>query len=191
MDKPLDRMSPEELGKLFPVILTAYDPAWNGLYHAEKEIITESLGTDRVFRIEHIGSTAIAGIRSKPSIDILLEVPENTEDRFLLESIQNLGYQYIHRPDNPAPHMMFVKGYTLQGFKGQVFHIHVRYPGDWDEICFRDYLNDHPGMAGEYEKLKMRLATDYMNDRDGYTDAKSDFVASVVTLARIRKNAGD
>jgi GrpB-like predicted nucleotidyltransferase (UPF0157 family) len=40
--------------------------------------------------------------------------------------------------------MMFMKGYTSKGFEGQVFHVHVRYRGDWDELYFRDYLINHP-----------------------------------------------
>lgn len=27
-------------------------------------------------------------------------------------------------PENPPPHLTFVKGYTNQGFKGQAYHIH-------------------------------------------------------------------
>jgi len=36
--------------------------------------------------------------------------------------------------------MMFMKGYTSEGFQGQEYHVHVRYSGDWDELYFRDYL---------------------------------------------------
>jgi len=35
--------------------------------------------------------------------------------------------------------MMFMKGYTNEGFKGQVYHVHVRYSGDWDELYFKDF----------------------------------------------------
>ena len=80
--------------------------------------------------------------------------------------------------------MMFVKGYTKAGFKGQAFHIHVRYKGDWDEIYFRDYLIAHPEVAREYEDLKIRLCSAFKNDREGYTEAKTDFVKMVTGSAR-------
>jgi GrpB-like predicted nucleotidyltransferase (UPF0157 family) len=90
----------------------------------------------------------------------------------------------LHKPENPPPHMMFVKGYTPEGFLGQAFHVHVRYPGDWNEIRFRDYLRIHNTIAKEYEALKIRLAQKYQYDRDGYTEAKSDFIEKINTLSR-------
>ena len=40
---------------------------------------------------------------------------------------------------------------------------------------FRDYLNEHPAVAKEYETLKLRLRKQYEHNRDAYTDAKTDF----------------
>ena len=81
--------------------------------------------------------------------------------------------------------MMFMKGYTPQGFKGQVFHVHVRYNGDWDELYFRDYLLAYPEIADEYGKLKLELKKGYEHDRDGYTHAKTDFIKRITRLARV------
>ena len=184
MSKPLDQMTPGELGILFPVSLVDPDPAWPHLFQKEKALITGALEPDQVIRIEHIGSTAIPGIRAKPSIDILLEVSGSTRDDLCIDTLKKLGYHYIPRPDNPPPHMMFVKGYTGKGFRGQAYHIHVRYGGDWDEIRFRDYLVAHPGVAGEYEDLKIRLAGEFRNDREGYTGAKTGFIKMVIERAR-------
>ena len=78
---------------------------------------------------------------------------------------------------------MFVKGYTKEGFKGQVFHVHLRYEGEWDEMLFRDYLREHSEAAVEYEKLKVALAQTFRHDRDGYTEAKSEFIQTVVMIA--------
>jgi len=36
------------------------------------------------------------------------------------------------------------KGYTKDGFADKVYHVHLRYTGDNDELYFRDYLNEHP-----------------------------------------------
>lgn len=83
--------------------------------------------------------------------------------------------------------MMFVKGYTIHGFEGQAFHVHVRYKGDWDEIYFRDHLRNNKQKAREYEKLK--LATKYKYDREAYTDAKTDFIEKINKLAREQKCA--
>lgn len=76
------------------------------------------------------------------------------------------------------------KGYTPQGFAERVFHIHLRVAGDIDELYFRDYLNAHPEVAKEYERLKLSLWKEYEHDRDGYTAAKSAFVSKYTELAK-------
>lgn len=75
------------------------------------------------------------------------------------------------------------KGYTEAGFAERVFHVHLRFMGDNDEIAFRDYLNGHPDTAREYEQLKLSLWKDYEHDRDGYTEAKTEFIRKCMKLA--------
>ena len=70
----------------------------------------------------------------------------------------------------------FNKGYTKEGFADKVYHIHLRYTGDNDELYFRDYLNEHPQIAKEYEALKLELWKRYEHNRDAYTTAKTDFI---------------
>lgn len=93
--------------------------------------------------------------------------------------MQKCGYRYLKEPDNPPPHMMFIKGFTPEGFAGQVYHVHVRYQGDWDEIWFRDYLIAHPDIAREYGELKMRLKDLHEHNRDAYTHAKTGFIRQI------------
>jgi GrpB-like predicted nucleotidyltransferase (UPF0157 family) len=184
MNLRLEQMTAEELGQLFPIIISDPDPDWIIFFHSEKAKIETKLGKNNIVRIEHIGSTAIPGLKAKPTIDILLEVPDNIDKNEIIDKLTSFNYHYIPRPENPAPHMMFVKGYTSDGFKGQTYHIHVRYHGDWDELYFRDYLKLNPTIAKEYVELKIRLANEYRNDRDAYTDKKTDFVKHVMKIAR-------
>ncbi len=54
-------------------------------------------------------------------------------------------------------------------------HIHVRRAVSWSEqfaLLFRDYLRAHADDAQRYAELKQRLAVQYRDDRQGYTDAK-------------------
>ena len=78
----------------------------------------------------------------------------------------------------------FNKGYTEKGFSEQVFHLHLRYSGDNDELYFRDYLIEHPSVAKDYEKLKLELWKKYEYNREAYTDAKSDFIHKYTKIAR-------
>lgn len=184
MNKPLDQMTNEELWALFPIILSGYDPVWPENFLKEKILLEQAAGLQNIDRINHIGSTAVPDLPAKPTIDILLEIKKDTDVKELISNMQSAGYIYSEQPDNPAPHMMFLKGYTPQGFKGQAFHVHVRYSGDWDELYFRDYLLMHPEIAAEYGKLKLELKERYEHDRDGYTNAKTDFIKRITRLAR-------
>ena len=97
------------------------------------------------------------------------------------ERMRDDGY-VVNTPQKDI--IMYLKGYTPQGFSGQCAHIHVRYYGDWDELYFRDYLCAHPDIAEEYGMLKLALKEEYTYDRDGYTEAKSEFVNRYTQLAR-------
>jgi GrpB-like predicted nucleotidyltransferase (UPF0157 family) len=182
--KQLLEMSNEELWQLFPIIITAYNPEWPYLYLTEKKLIEETIGLQNIYRINHYGSTSIPGIYAKPTIDILLEVFENIGDDYIISKMESIGYIFSSQKNNPAPHMMFLKGYTREGFRGQAYHVHVRYSGDWDELYFRDYLILNPDIANKYGKLKIELCGTFKNNRDGYTGAKTEFITMVTEKAK-------
>ncbi len=178
------QLSNQELGKLFPVAIVDYCPGWPLSYLHEKRKIVAAFSAIPNFRIDHIGSTAIPGLAAKPTIDMLIQIGMEVKPETIKDALIPLHYHYIHKPDSPPPHMMFAKGYTMQGFNGQAFHAHVRYWGDWDELLFRNYLIMHPDTAREYEILKRKLAKQFRNDREAYTDGKTAFVACISQLAR-------
>lgn len=166
-------MTNEELWKLFPVIICNHNPVWKKNYLLKKVVIEKAIGIDNITRINHIGSTTVPDLIAKPTIDILVEINNATDTEKLIINMKEAGFLYSPQPHNPAPHMMFMKGYTNSGFKGQVYHVHVRYSGDWDELYFKDYLLSHPDVAEEYGKLKIELKQKFEYNRDGYTYAKT------------------
>jgi len=185
--KSMGDMTNKELGGLFPIIIAEPDCRWPKLFEREKNKIRRALGKQNIIRIEHIGSTAIPRLRAKPTIDILLEVPGLMDRDGAVKKLKKLGYHYIPKPENPPPHMMFAKGYTIHGFKGQAYHIHVRYRGDWDELYFRNYLRSHPDVVQAYGELKVRLSKTHRNDREVYTDKKNSFIKRITRIARREK----
>lgn len=170
----------ERLGKLYPIILAEYNPAYAERYLAEREFLLEVFG-DAVLRISHIGSTAVPNLIAKPTIDILLEIKEDTDLTAITELLTNMGY-VVNIPKSDI--IVYLKGYTSQGFVGQAFHIHCRKSDDWSELYFRDYLIAHPETAKEYGELKQELKTKFEHDRDGYTIAKSEFISKITILGR-------
>jgi len=183
-EKTLSEMTNEELWQLFPVVLSGHCQEWENMYREERYLLREVIGRQNIRRISHIGSTAVEGLIAKPTIDILVEIMSKTNVDYLIERMEQAGYIFSPQPDKPPPHLMFMKGYTTRGFEGQVYHIHIRYAGDWDELYFRDYLKDHPEAANEYGCLKQQLLTQYKHDRDGYTEAKGEFIRQITSLAR-------
>ncbi|MPM95480.1 hypothetical protein SDC9_142634 [bioreactor metagenome] len=89
----------------------------------------------------------------------------------------------MHAQTSPGFRLVFNKGYTPNGLDEKVYHLHVRYSGDWDELYFRDYLQKYPQVADEYGRLKLELAGRCRHDRDGYTNAKADFIRKYTRLA--------
>ena len=182
MGKPLSEMTKEELWELFPIFLTDHRAIWSEWYaEEEKRLIGMIPITD--IRISHIGSTAISGIWAKPIVDILVELPPNTP----MEPIRDVLVQNDYRCMSEAPNRKsFNRGYTEKGFAEKVFHLHLRFRGDNDELYFRDYLNEHPLIAKQYEERKLSLWKKFEHDRDGYTSAKTSFIAEQTELAKQR-----
>lgn len=167
----LSEMSLEELWQLFPIVLTEHNDFWTEWYNEEAELLKEKL--QYIERISHIGSTAIKNIWAKPTIDILVEVSIEKQLSELKEATEKCGYICMTETHNRID---FNKGYTLQGFAERVFHLHLRYIGDNDELYFRNYLLGNAAVAKEYEQLKLALWKQYEHNRDAYTSRKGDFI---------------
>jgi len=179
--KPLSEMSREELWHLFPISLAEYNPLWREWFAAEKRLLEDSLPADRITSIQHIGSTSLGTIQAKPIVDIMVEAKSPDDFPAVRDILLRLGYRLMSEDDG---RVSFNKGYTEQGFADRVFHLHLRRAGDSDELYFRDYLIEHPGIAKEYESLKITLWEKYEFDRDAYTEAKTDFIREHTRAAR-------
>ena len=173
-----------ELWHLFPINLVAHNPQWPFWYAEKKDELEELFRVNSVdvYRIEHIGSTAVPDIFAKPIIDILIELKSSREMQKAKTVLVSAGYRCMSEKEN---RISLNDGYTEQGFAERVFHLHLRLQGDSDEIAFRDYLISHPDVAAEYERLKTDLAKRYEFDRDAYTEAKTSFVQKYTRLVKV------
>lgn len=181
MKKELSEMTLEELWKLFPVFLTVHKSEWHTWYEEEYENLITYLPKQEIFRMSHIGSTAIDGIWAKPIIDILVEVNDGCSLIQISEILQKAGYLQMNLQKR---RISLNKGYTPDGFAEKVFHLHLRYEKDNDELYFRDYLNENVKVAKEYEALKLALWPKYEHNRDGYTNSKTEFVKHYTEKAK-------
>ncbi len=180
MSKKLSEMSLEELWRLFPIFLTEHQTCWKDWYCEEEIFLKKTM--PQVERISHIGSTAVDSIWAKPIIDILVEFPKECDLSYYKNLLVENGYICMAQSAN---RLSFNKGYSENGFDQRVFHLHLRYIGDNNELYFRDYLIEYPDVANEYEKLKLKLWKEYEHNRDGYTNAKAQFVEKYTKKAML------
>ena len=171
--KELSEMSLEELWELFPISLVPHNDNWK-IYYDEMEVFLKNILSERAIeRISHIGSTAVAGIYAKDIVDILIEVSKDSDIGTTAKVIEE--NRFI-RMSTETGRISLNRGYTKDGFEDKVFHVHLRYVGDNDELYFRDYLNEHTQIAKEYETIKLQLQKLFEHNRDAYTNAKTAFI---------------
>ncbi|MDP9235706.1 MAG: GrpB family protein [Actinomycetota bacterium] len=165
-----------------------YNPAWPALFEEERRRIEAALGEWVQGGIEHVGSTAVPGLAAKPVIDIMVGVANLEEARGAFADVASLGYLY-------APYKSeFMHWFCKPSVTVRTHHLYLMEKGhpEWQaHIAFRDHLRNHPETAEAYERLKLDLANRFRNDREAYTEAKTDFVARVVATALGRSRASD
>lgn len=171
------------------VKLYDHDNEWE--IEAQKTInyLKELLGSV-IKDIQHVGSTAIPSIKAKPIIDIALAV-DNYNDILALEhTLKAHGFYY--RPNAQASisnQLLFACGNFYEGtgnLQTHFIHVVLSNSMEWiNYINFRDYLNNTPSAAKEYEKLKTALALQASMDggREQYSKGKHDFIAHILKKA--------
>ena len=153
----LDNLTTEQYGMLFPIILTESNPAWPDIFAHEKKCLEKVIESKIVVRIEHFGSTAVSGLLAKPTIDIIMEINDSPGSSDAVQlSLKRIGYQYIPKPENPPPHMMFVKGYTEHGFQETGTSLFL-------EIILKLIRRPQMNMHGSNKSLPLSLKTTVNN----------------------------
>lgn len=159
-----------------------YDPRWPQIYEDERARILSAIGP-WVAGIEHVGSTAIPGLAAKPIIDILVGLKTLSDAVHCIPRLQAVGYEYVPEYEKEVPERRYFRKGPLEN---RTHHVHMVEKGSdfWvKHLRFRDHLRDHPEDARRYERLKRELAARFTDDRDLYTESKTDLVESIVQRA--------
>ncbi len=174
---PADRRSAaaEDLaragGRNAEVEIVECDPAWPAAYRAERERLAPLLPAG--MELHYFGSTAVPGLAAKPVIDMITLVDDL--DAPIAALVQRGGYQYPQAFNATLVHRRFLC-YPTAAHRTHHLHL-VDEPGELERrLRFRDRLRADPVLAGEYVALKRALADRYSDDREAYTEAKSEFV---------------
>lgn len=156
-----------------PVRIVPYDPSWPSRFEAEARALEEAIGSWAAGGIHHVGSTAVPGLEAKPIVDILVGVDELESSRSCFEPLEGLGYLYA--PYLPEQMHWFCKPHPNR----RTHHLHLVPTGSErfrEELAFRDLLRANPETAARYASLKHDLAKRFAEDREAYTEAKTDFI---------------
>src|SRR5215469_12549527 len=161
------------------VTIEDYDPRWPRLFEMLRVRIAVVLD-EMAISIEHVGSTAVPGLAAKPIIDIDVLIRSSADLPVVIRKLADLGYE--HRGD------LGVRG--REAFRANAaavrHHLYVCPPGSREyeqHIAFRNYLRAHAGEANAYALLKRELANKFGSDREGYSQAKSEFVQRLLQRA--------
>jgi len=153
------------------VEIVEYDPAWPAAYQAECERLAPLLPPEA--QLHHFGSTAVPGLAAKPVIDMITLVEDL--DAPIAALVERGGYQYPQAFNATLTHRRFLC-YPTAAHRTHNLHL-VDEPEELERrLGFRDRLRANPVLAGEYVALKQALAERYADDREAYTEAKSEFV---------------
>jgi GrpB-like predicted nucleotidyltransferase (UPF0157 family) len=156
--------------------IAPYNPEWSTLYEAEASKLKEIFG-DELLGIEHIGSTSVPGLASKPIVDIMILIANHENVDKFIPALQTLGYSFdtaVHAMTPSPERHFFRKGNPSE------FHLSIAYEDKgsfWKrQLAFRDYLRAHPDERDRYAALKEKLIADDPTGKDAYIGGKTDLV---------------
>lgn len=155
-----------------------YDPEWPRRFETHARIIADALGRVAV-RIEHIGSTSVAGLAAKPVIDILVLVADSSCESAYLPRLEAAGYTLRVREPDWNEHRMFRT-------PERDVHVHVYSEGCPEverNLTFRDRLRRNADDRRRYERVKRELAAREWSDMNEYAEAKTEVIESILAAS--------
>ena len=164
-------------------LVRPYDPAWPSHFQQVKAFV-ESGVVDVDCTIEHVGSTAIAGMMAKPIIDLDIVIARGTFAK-VKERLEALGY--VHQGDLGIPKR---EAFHLVDAEAKArlprHNLYVCEEGVYElrkHLAFRDFMREHPEWRGRLNRLKRELCVKHGNDLQAYVDGKADMVEEITKLA--------
>lgn len=158
------------------VQVVEYDPEWPGIFEQIRSYVWPAV-SETALTIEHVGSTAVPGLKAKPVIDACIVVASRADLPACIERLASIGYVHrgnlgvpdreaFRRPDHLPRHHLYLSPRDSLSLR--------------NHLGFRDYLRSNPEAARAYGELKAALARRYPADIDSYIVGKTDFVLRIL-----------
>ena len=135
------------------LLLEPYNKEWPLKFQDEKKQIYSLFGSDVIYEIHHVGSTAIPGLKAKPIIDIAIEIHRYPPSQTVVDGLIKLEYKHLGECDVPGRHW-FIKGSPRK------FHLHltpINGEVTLNLLKFRDVLRQYPDLQKEYLAIKEKF----------------------------------
>jgi GrpB-like predicted nucleotidyltransferase (UPF0157 family) len=176
-----------------PIDIMAYQARWveEGFDHAEA--VAKALG-GLALRVDHVGSTAVAGLAAKDVIDIQAQVLD-LDDGQVIEAMTGAGFRHkpantrdIENPDTAAilGEDDWRKLYFREADGQRRVHIHVRRnsaAASRNTLLLRDYLRDDTAARRDYGDFKLALAERTRQSRAAYAAIKRPYILTAQRAA--------
>lgn len=154
------------------------DPSWPVRYAQEAARIRLALG-DGISDIQHVGSTSVPGLTSKPVIDIAIAVDSEHAADACIAPLTALGFAHRGAHGDDPRRRYYVR--DEHDVRVTQVHLYILPATAWyEKIAFRDALLRDPTLVAEYAAEKRRVAELVGWDKSAYVEAKGPFVRGVL-----------
>jgi GrpB-like predicted nucleotidyltransferase (UPF0157 family) len=166
------------------VEIVGYDADWPDRFAEQRPVVEALLGPWLCGPVEHIGSTAVPGLRAKPVIDMLAPVASLASAHAAVPVLVEAGWLFW--PEDPCRHyrLWFLRPRP----EARTHHLQVMEGGQPHAVAlmaFRDALRADAVLRNQYAGLKDQLARQHPGNRNAYTNAKARFVRNVLKQAGV------
>ena len=163
-----------------PVHLVAHDPGWMRTAAQEMARLSRTLEAT-ANTIQHIGSTAVAGLMAKPIIDLMIGVAAYPPPVMLTERLHELDYECLGEAG--VSNRLYFRRRAVDSFNA---HVVLLGGNHWlDNLSLRELLRSEPAARQRYEAAKLDAIRAGYNMLLAYSNAKSTVTRELIRCARI------
>jgi GrpB-like predicted nucleotidyltransferase (UPF0157 family) len=165
------------------VLLEQYSTQWEENAKETIQILKNIFG-NKAKDIQHVGSTAVSGLKAKPIIDIVIGVEYFNDVYELISLLKKNGFIYrdgFIEDKGIESHLLFCCGDFDNDTRTHHIHVVIYNSNEWNNyIMFRNTLKENMDIRKQYEDLKIELPKEFGSDREKYTEMKADFIHNIL-----------
>ena len=155
------------------LFLSDFDKRWAKAYELEKGYLKKILG-NFTYVVEHIGSTTMSGLRSRPIVDLALGVGNKHDQVAIRDLLNKYTYTYCEDLSNLD---VFTFKRDIEGKTIFTVRIFVFGSDTWNfTIKMRNYLIDNIIAREKYSSAKADFLNGAGNDKAKYCELKKKYI---------------